>query len=273
MFPYLKWLDSVTGLIPRLKALSTEFDAFLDQVIEEHAEENHKNDFVSIIMQLQKDGMFEIDRDKIKATLLDIFIGGTETSTTTTEWMMSELLKHPHVMKKVQQEVRDVVGNKSKVDMEDISKMEYLKCVLKETFRLHPPAVFSPRKTSATAKLGGYDIPSDTTVMINIWAIQRDPKWWENPEEFIPERFEKSSIDFKGEYFHFIPFGFGRRRCPGIPFGVASIEYMMANLLCWFDWKLPAGEIAENLDMTEIFGFTVTKKTPLLVQPTSRLSL
>ncbi|KAK9019571.1 hypothetical protein V6N11_054089 [Hibiscus sabdariffa] len=281
MFPYLRWLDVVTGYIPSLKALSMEFDAFLDQVIEEHRalenheENSHKKDFVSIIMQLQKDGMLEMDltRDNIKAILLDMFVGGTETSTTTAEWMMAELLKHPHAMKKVQQEVRNVVGDKSKVDMEDISKMEYLKCVLKETFRLHPAGVLVPRKTSANVKLGGYDVPSDTTIMINIWAIQRDPKWWENPEEFIPERFEKSSIDFRGEHFHFIPFGFGRRSCPGIPFGVASVEYLMANLLYWFDWKLAAGEIAENLDMTEVYGFSVTKKIPLHVQPIPRLSV
>ncbi|KAK9019576.1 hypothetical protein V6N11_054092 [Hibiscus sabdariffa] len=281
MFPYLRWLDVVTGYIPSLKALSMEFGAFLDQVIEEHRalenheENSHKKDFVSIIMQLQKDGMLEMDltRDNIKAILLDMFVGGIETSTTTAEWMMAELLKHPHAMKKVQQEVRDVVGNKSKVDMEDISKMEYLKCVLKETFRLHPAGVLVPRKTSANVKLGGYDIPSDTTIMINVWAIQRDPKWWENPEEFIPERFEKSSIDFKGEHFHFIPSGFGRRRCPGIPFGIASVEYLMANLLYWFDWKLAAGEIAENLDMTEVYGLSVTKKIPLHVQPMPRLSV
>ncbi|MBA0749894.1 hypothetical protein Gogos_003770 [Gossypium gossypioides] len=176
-------------------------------------------------------------------------------------------------MKKVQEEVRNVVGNKLRVDAEDVSKMKYLKCVLKETLRLHPAgSLLLPRQTSSSVKLGGYDIPSDTTVLINAWAIQRDPKWWENPEDFIPERFEDSSIDFKGQDFQFIPFGFGRRRCPGIPFAVAAIECVMANLLYWFDWKLPAGEIAENLDMTELFGLTVTKKTPLHVLPLSHFS-
>ncbi|KAL4289617.1 hypothetical protein GQ457_14G024280 [Hibiscus cannabinus] len=154
---------------------------------------------------------------------------------------MAELLKHAGAMKKVQEEVRNVAGNKSRVDMEDINRMEYLKC---------------------------YDIPSDTTISINSWAIHRDPEWWEKPEEFIRERFENNSIDFQGQDFHYIPFGFGRRACPGMLFGAASVEYVLANLLCWFDWKLPRGEIAEDLDMTELYGLTITRKKPLYVLPT-----
>ncbi|KAL4383040.1 hypothetical protein GQ457_15G016000 [Hibiscus cannabinus] len=153
---------------------------------------------------------------------------------------------NPNAMKKVQQEVREVVANKSKVAPEDIHKMEYMKCVVKETLRLHPPAVFLPRKTSASVELGGYDIPSNTTEFINAWAIHRDPKWWEKPEEFIPERFDNSSIEFQGQDFHYIPFGMGRRGCPGMSFRVDLVEYVMANLLNWFDRKLPAGETAEK---------------------------
>ncbi|GMI80295.1 cytochrome P450, family 71 subfamily B, polypeptide 7 [Hibiscus trionum] len=279
LFPYLRWLDFLTGYIRSLKGLSSEYDAFFDEVIQEHKalengeEVSCKKDFVSIIMQLQKDGMFEdLTQDNIKAILLDMFSGGTDTTTTTSEWMMAELLKHPNAMKKVQQEVRNVVGNKSKVEPEDVLKMEYLRCVVKETLRLHPPVVLLPRKTSATVKLGGYDIPSDTAILINTWAIQRDPEWWEEPDEFIPERFEKSSIDLQGQDFHYIPFGFGRRGCPGMSFGVSSVEYVTANLLYWFDWELPAGETAENLDMDEHNGLAVTKKNPLHVIPISHLS-
>lgn len=203
-----------------------------------------------------------------------MFVGGTDTTSTTIEWLMAELLQHPNVMKKVQEEVRSVVGKKSKVDVEDINKMVYLKCVIKETLRLHPPVpLLVPRETSASVKLGGYDIPSNTTVFINAWAIQRDPNWWDKPEEFIPERFENVAIDFKGQDFQFIPFGCGRRGCPGMPFGVASVEYVIANLLYLFDWKLPDGEIAENLDMSELYGLTVNKKVPLHALPISRLSM
>ncbi|XWS51318.1 hypothetical protein CRYUN_Cryun12cG0166700 [Craigia yunnanensis] len=281
MFPYLRLLDVLTGFIPSLKAVSGEIDIFLDQIIEEHRalesqdEITDKKDFVSIILQLQKDGMLdmELTQENIKAILLDMFIGGTDTTSTTTEWLMAELLKHPKVMKKVQEEVRNVVGKKSKVEVDDISKMEYFKCVIKETLRLHPAApLLAPRETSASVNLEGYDIPSDITVIINAWAIQRDPNWWEKPEEFIPERFENSPVDFKGQDFQFIPFGIGRRGCPGMPFGVASIEYVISNLLYWFDWKLATGEIEDNLDMGELYGLTVNKKLPLHVLPISHLS-
>ncbi|GMI80734.1 cytochrome P450, family 71, subfamily A, polypeptide 22 [Hibiscus trionum] len=146
MFPYLKWLDVVTGYIPSMKASFAEFDAFLDEVIQEHRTlEKHeqvpnKKDLVSIILQLQKDGMFEmgLTQDNIKAILLDLFIGGSDTTTTITEWVMAELIRNPSAMKKVQEEVRTVVGNKPRVDTEEINRMEYLKCVIKETLRLHP---------------------------------------------------------------------------------------------------------------------------------------
>ncbi|KAK8492118.1 hypothetical protein V6N12_065869 [Hibiscus sabdariffa] len=223
-------------------------------------------------MQLQKDRMYDLDltQDNIKGVLLDMFIGGTDTTKATIEWTMAELLKHPIAMKKVQEEVRNVLGKESKVEMEDISKMGYLKCVIKETLRLHPASpLLAPRRTSASVKLGGYDIPSDTTVLINAWAIHRDPEWWEKQEEFIPERFENSSIDFQGQDFHYIPFGFGRRACPGLPFGIASAEYAVANLLYWFDWKLPAGE---DLDMNDVYGITLHMKTPLRVLPLSHVS-
>ncbi|XVF49792.1 hypothetical protein PTKIN_Ptkin04bG0044000 [Pterospermum kingtungense] len=276
MFPYLKWLDVLTGLIPRLNATSRYLNAVTDKIIEERRASSLDQithmDFVSILLQLQKDGMLEMDftQDNLKAVILDMFVGGTETTSTTIEWAMAELLKNPDIMKNVQEEVRNVVGKKAKVDVNDINQMEYLKCVIKETLRLHPVLpLLVPRQTTASVKLGGYDIPSNTTVIINAWAIQRDPNWWEKPEEFIPERFENNPVDFKGQDFHFIPFGVGRRGCPGIQFGVASIEYLMANLLYWFDWKLPAGDIAENLDMSENRSLTVSKKYPLLVHPVS----
>ncbi|XVF49798.1 hypothetical protein PTKIN_Ptkin04bG0044600 [Pterospermum kingtungense] len=281
MFPYLRWLDVLTGFISSLKAVSREMDTVLSQLIEEHRalkspEEKSHKDFVSILLQLQQDGMLEMDltEDNIKAVILDMFAAGTETTSTTIEWAMAELLKNPNVMRKVQKEVRNVVGKKTKLDVNDINQMEYLKCVIEETLRLHPAAALSvPRETIASVKLGGYDIPSNTTVLINIWAIQRDPKWWEKPEEFIPERFENNPVDYKGQDFHFIPFGIGRRGCPGMQFGVASVEYMIANLLYWFDWNLPAGETAENLDMSEQYGISVNKKVPLHVLPISHFSI
>jgi len=112
-----------------------------------------------------------------------MFLGGTETTSTVLEWSMAELVKNPSIMKRAQEEVRRVVNKKSKIDVNDINKMDYLKCILKETLRLHPPLPLSlPRETITNVKIGGYDIPEKTKVLANIWAIQRDPKVWERPD-------------------------------------------------------------------------------------------
>lgn len=201
-----------------------------------------------------------------------MFVGGTDNNAAAMEWAMAELVKNPNLMRKAQEEVRRVVGNKSKVDETDIDQMEFLKCVIKEALRLHAP-VMIPRETSALAKLKGYDIPARTRVVINAWAIQRDPKIWENAEEFIPDRFLNNNsnnvIDFKGNHSQFIPFGAGRRVCPGIMFAIAQVEYVLANLLYWFDWKLPPGQNLKNFDMTEtgLSGLTIRKKIPLHLVP------
>jgi cytochrome P450 len=198
-----------------------------------------------------------------------MFVGGSDTTSTTLEWLMAELIKNPNIMKRVQKEVRKVVGQKSKIDANDINQMDYLKYILKETLRLHPPAPLSvPRETSASVKFRGFDIPPKTRVFINLWAIQRDPTVWERPEEFLPERFKDNPVDFKGQDFEFIPFGGGRRGCPGLTFGVTSVEYVIANILCWFDWRLPSDIVhGEDFDMSEVDGLTVTKKIPLHLVP------
>jgi len=143
-----------------------------------------------------------------------MFVGGTDTTATTMEWAMAELVKNPSVMKNAQEEARRVVGEKSRVDEADIDQMDYLKCIVKETLRLHAPVMVT-RGSSACAKLDGYDIPPRTIILINAWAIQRDPKLWDRADEFLPERFVDNPIDFKGHHDQFIPFGMGRRGALG----------------------------------------------------------
>ncbi|XP_054806342.1 phenylacetaldehyde oxime monooxygenase CYP71AN24-like [Prosopis cineraria] len=269
-FPYLGWIDVLSGKIQELRDTFKAIDGFFDQVTEDHKKvmkkDDEEKDFVDILLQLKDSDMLEFEptKDDLKAIITDMFLGGNDTTSTTLEWILSELRRHPKIMKKVQEEVRKVVGSKSKVDEADINDMKYLKFVIKETLRLHPPAPFMvPRETIRDGKLGGYDIPSKTLIFVNTWAIQRDPEIWEKPEEFIPERFENTQIDFKGKDFEFIPFGSGKRICPGMAFGLASVEYELANLLYWFDWKLSQdGEI----DMTETYGLTVKKKVPLFLE-------
>ncbi|XP_058227458.1 cytochrome P450 71A1-like [Rhododendron vialii] len=197
-----------------------------------------------------------------------MFVGGTDTSSATMEWAMTELMKNPTKIRKAQEEVRRVVGNKYEIDQEDIDQMDYLKCVVKETLRLHPPVPFLvPRELNKSARLGSYDIAPKTRVFINAWAVQRDPKLWGMPEEFLPERFVDSPIDFKGNDFQFIPFGAGRRSCPGMLFGVIQVEYALANLLYWFDWKLVGGAGGNDLDMSEAYGLVMHKKIRLQLVP------
>jgi len=151
-----------------------------------------------------------------------MFAAGTDTTYTVLEWAMAELLRHQTVMQKLQDEVRTVVGDKTHVTEEDLVKMNYLKAVIKETLRLHAPVpLLVPRKSMEDIKLNGYDIAAGTQVIVNAWAIARDPSSWEQPLEFKPERFMNSSIDFKGLDFELIPFGAGRRGCPGVLFAIA----------------------------------------------------
>lgn len=184
-------------------------------------------------------------------------------------WAMSELIRNPRVMKKAQDEIRAVVGEKERVQHHDMPKLKYLKMVVKETFRLHPPAtLLVPRETTRHFKVGGYDIPEKTKVIVNEWAIGRDPNIWKDPEEFIPERFEEMDIDFNGAHFELVTFGSGRRICPGLAMGVANIEFILASMLFCFDWELPHGVRKEDIDMEEAGKLTFHKKIPLLLVPT-----
>jgi cytochrome P450 len=199
-------------------------------------------------------------------TVQDMFAAGTDTTFITLDWSMTELVMNLEALKRAQIEVRRAVGEKMFVSESDISNMPYLKAVIKEVLRLHPPApVLMPRESREPVKINGYDIPAKTRIYVNAWAIGRDPELWENPEEFKPERFLDSPVDYKGQHYEFIPFGAGRRSCPGTNFGIASVELALAQLLHIFDWKLPPGVAPKDLDMTELFGITMHRKQQLLV--------
>ncbi|KAI3760783.1 hypothetical protein L1987_51182 [Smallanthus sonchifolius] len=169
-------------------------------------------------------------------------------------------------MKELQQEALEIGQGRSMIVEDDLDKMPYLKAVLKETLRLHTPIpLLVPRESTQDVKLLGYDIQSGTQVLINAWTIARDPSNWENPEEFRPERFLNSPIDYKGFHFELIPFGAGRRGCPGIQFAMIVNELVLANLVYKFDLALVD---EEDLDMSEANGLTVHKKLPILVSAT-----
>lgn len=195
-----------------------------------------------------------------------MFVAGSTTTFASLEWAMSELLRNPRAMQTLQKEVRSITGDKEFITETDLNKMEYLKAVIKETFRLHPAVpLLLPRVSTKETTINGYDIPAGTQVIINAWSIHRDPSIWNEPNEFNPERFINSGIDFKGQHFNLIPFGAGRRGCPGILFGTANIELVIANLMQKFDWALPDNADGKSLDMVEYPGLTTHRDTPLIL--------
>ncbi|MED6195853.1 hypothetical protein PIB30_041882 [Stylosanthes scabra] len=266
--PWLDWLTRVSGVYSRAYKVASQFDNFLDQVLDEHINRQKETrsienvssdtkshtdyDFADVLLTLQG-----TDRTVMKALLLDVFAGGTDTVSTMVEWAMTELIRHPTVMKKVQDEMRNVVGEAKYITEENLAHMKYLKAMIKENLRLHPPIpLLVPRESMQDVKLEGYNIACGTRIIVNAWAIARDPAYWDQPEEFKPERFLNSSIDVKGNDFQLIPFGAGRRGCPGIVFAIAVNELVLANLLHQFDWKT--------------IGITMHKKTPLVAIATPR---
>ncbi|XP_031387081.1 LOW QUALITY PROTEIN: premnaspirodiene oxygenase-like [Punica granatum] len=285
LFPSIKLLRYTSRLKPAWERLHCKIDVILNHIIEEHKakletaidDENKppaREDLVDVLLNLQKTSelKFLITMDVIKNVIMEIFSAGTDTSSTTIEWAMSEMLRNPRVMQKAQQEVRNHLNGKPRVEESDLVSLEYLKVVVKETLRLHPPGPLMAREAREKCKVMGYDIPSKTKIIINTWAIGRDSDAWSSPEQFQPERFLESSVDFRGKSFEYIPFGGGRRICPGINFGIANIELPLAQLLYHFDWDFGDGKRSpEELDMEETFGITSRRKNPLVMIANTRV--
>ncbi|KAK8494965.1 hypothetical protein V6N12_003677 [Hibiscus sabdariffa] len=278
LFPSIKFLPVITGMRAKLERLHRDLDAMLENIIEEHRASNANpkksddeiHDLVDVLLNLQDHGDLEVPltTDNIKAVILNILIDGTESSSLITEWAMSEMMKNPRILKKAQTEVRQVYNRIGNVNESNLDELKYLKLVIKETLRLHPPGpLLLPRENAKKCEINGYEIPAKTKVIVNAWAIGRDPKYWDEAERFNPERFINSSVDYKGTNFEFIPFGAGRRICPGMSFGMVVIELSLAQLLYHFDWKLPNGMKNEDLDMTEDFGASLRKKRNLHLIP------
>ncbi|PRQ32140.1 putative premnaspirodiene oxygenase [Rosa chinensis] len=281
VFPSFKLLHMISGVQPKLERLQKQADRIMENIIKEHIqattttkseEAEVEEDLVDVLLKFHDHGgghEFSLTTDNIKAVILDIFTGGSETSATIVDWTMSEMIKHPRIMKRAQDEVREVFNRTQQVNETSIREMKYLKLVIQETLRLHPVVpLLLPRECGERCTIDGYEIPVKTKVIVNAWAIGRDPSYWTEPETFYPERFLDSSIGYQGTNFDYIPFGAGRRICPGILYGLANVELPLALLLYHFDWKLPNGTKNEDLDMTEDFGPVVHRKEDLHLIPT-----
>ncbi|XP_060184312.1 cytochrome P450 71AU50-like [Lycium barbarum] len=276
-FPFLEKFD-LQRFDRRMKKLAKIFDDFLERVIDEHIQDSkeHKQtkDIVDTMMSIMQSGEaeFEFDRRHVKAILLDMLIGSMDTSSTAIDWIFSELLRHPKVMKKLQNELELIVGKNRMVEESDLEKLEYLDMVIKEGFRLHPIApLLIPHESIEDCTIDGFDIPKGSRIIVNTWAIGRDPEVWPEPQKFMPERFIGSNIDLRGRDFQLLPFGSGRRSCPGLQLGLTIVRLVLAQLVHCFDWELPHGMMPSDLDMTEKFGLVMARAQHLIAIPTYRL--
>ncbi|RCV42114.1 hypothetical protein SETIT_9G189800v2 [Setaria italica] len=259
------WRRHLARLFARLHRI---FDEEIDGRLRarEAGGEPRKNDFLDLLLDAAEDGdnTAGLDRDTLRSLFTDLFSAGSDTSSSTVEWAMTELLQSPTSMAKACDELATVIGSRKSIEESDIGQLPYLQAVVKETFRLHPPApLLLPRHTQADIKIMGYTIPQGSRVFINVWAMGRDKETWPEPEKFMPERFLGKTVDLRGGDFDLIPFGGGRRICPGMPLAIRMVHLLLASLLNQFTWRLPAEVERNGVDMAEKFGLTLTKAVPL----------
>ncbi|KAM3195503.1 hypothetical protein ACQJBY_071560 [Aegilops geniculata] len=248
------------GIIDRRMAFNTSTE-----------EKPSHGDFLDVLLELFSTG--KIARDGLTAILFDLFSAGSDTMALTVEWAMAELLRNPGVMAKLRAEIDDTLG-KETIGETDAAGLPYLQAVVKEAMRLHPvaPILLPHRAVEEGVEVGGYAVPEGSTVIFNAWAIMRDPAVWERPDEFVPERFlgmadAVQAVDFRGKAFEFIPFGSGRRLCPGVPMAERVVPFILASLLRAFEWRLPDGVSAEELDVSERFTTANVMAVPLKAVP------
>ncbi|CAI9115153.1 OLC1v1015990C1 [Oldenlandia corymbosa var. corymbosa] len=279
--PWLWWINKLNGLEGKVDRVAKEFDEYIETIIEQaekKREENFINDdhqqrmhnFIDVLLDFQEknDTGFVLQRDAIKAIIIDMFIAGTDTISTLVESAILELLKSKSAMTRLKNEVRGLRDSKSnRITEDDLENLPYLAAVIKETCRLHPPApMLPPRKSKDSINIMGYDIPAGTQVFINVFAIGMDSSVWENVDKFQPERFLDSSIDLKGKHFELIPFGSGRRSCPGTVFGLITTQLTLANLILDFNFAIPSGARLVDVEMSEVRSLTIRRKMALILE-------
>ncbi|KAJ8449749.1 hypothetical protein Cgig2_001405 [Carnegiea gigantea] len=273
--PWLRWI-----LMPFDKEKietakhNARLDRFTREIMDEHTKAKlqggAKNHFVDALLRIKEE--YELSEDTIIGLLWDMVIAGMDTVSISVEWALAELIRNPRVQKKAQQELDRVIGNQRIMTEEDFSSLPYLQALAKESLRLHPPTpLMLPHKAKTHVKIGGYDIPKGTIVYVNVWGLGRDPNVYPNPEEFRPERFFEVDIDMKGQDFRLLPFGAGRRICPGTQLGINLVTSMLGHLLHHFDWNPPNGMKPEEINMKEDPGIVTYMSNPLQAIPVPRL--
>ncbi|KAL0307476.1 UNVERIFIED_CONTAM: cytochrome [Sesamum angustifolium] len=232
---------------------------------------DRRGDFLDVLLDHSEEhGPEELNYQNIKILFQDLFIAGTTTTTTIVEWAMAELLHNPPILSKTRQELSNKIPPRELIQEQEIPHLPYVDAVIKETMRLHPATpLLLPHYTEQEAEIHGYIIPKHTQVFVNVWSILRDPAYWDDPTRFKPDRFLNSGIDVRGNDCKFIPFGAGRRICPGSDLAMRMASLIVSNLVHGFDWELPGGLKAEDMDMTDGVGMAPQKHEPLVIVPVS----
>ncbi|KAL2629026.1 hypothetical protein R1flu_013712 [Riccia fluitans] len=269
--PFLRKLD-LGGFEARLMKLRTRFSNFLNPIIEEHRQkpEQEAQDFLDVLLSLQKDGSGDrLSDEAVKALLQNMLMGGSETDANTSTWALAELMRHPEIRQRLVDELDSVVGRDRLVEDSDLSNLHYLKATVKETFRMYPVVQLGvPHEAMEDTTVAGYDIPKGTRVLVNLYALGRNPTVWENPNTFDPERFMGKTLDVRGQHFEVLPFGAGRRQCPGMEMGIDRVELRLAQILQTCVLSLPPGM---EVDVEEGVGLTLPRAHPLQVLVAPRL--
>ncbi|GAA0159154.1 oxygenase [Lithospermum erythrorhizon] len=284
--PFWRWFDPY-GCEKKMREVEKRVDDFHSRIIEEHQKRKGNKgqqyegemDFVDILLSLPgEDGKEHLDDQDIKALVQDMIAAATDTSAVTNEWAMAEVIKHPNVLKKIQEELDSVVGRDRMVSEHDLAHLNYLRCVVRETFRMHPAGPFLiPHESIRATKINGYHIPAKTRVFINTHGLGRNTKIWDNIDEFKPERHLPAKTGTRVEISHgadfkILPFSAGKRKCPGAPLGVTLVLMALARLFHSFDWSPPDGMRPEEIDTEEVYGMTMPKAKPLLAVARPRIA-
>uniref|UniRef100_A0A0E0KP54 Cytochrome P450 n=1 Tax=Oryza punctata TaxID=4537 RepID=A0A0E0KP54_ORYPU len=272
LFPFLRGLDLQGWRRWTGKRMERAF-TILDGIIERRrlatdTDQRRRGDFLDALLDLMSEG--KMARDHVTIMLFEVFGAGSDTMSVNLEWTMAELLRNPAAMAKARAEVLGA-GVGAAVEESDTARMPYLQAVVKESMRLHPvgPILLPHRAVEDGVEVGGYAVPKGAMVLFNASAIMRDPAVWERPDEFSPERFlnRERPIDFRGKEFEYLPFGSGRRLCPGLPLAERVVPFVLASLLHAFEWRLPDGMAAHHLDVSERFNTANVLAVPLKVVP------
>ncbi|CAN1785342.1 Geraniol 8-hydroxylase [Linum perenne] len=278
-FPVLGKVD-LQGIQKRTRTnygkLFDLFGTIINKRLKTRESENYvsNNDMLDTLLDLREEINNEtsMDLNLIKhlflVSLIELFV----TTSSTLEWAMAELLRNPDTLIKAREELDQTIGKGNHLQESDITRLPYLQAILKKTFKLHPTSpLLLPRKARSNVEICGFTMPRGAQILINVWAISRDPTTWNNPNSFMPERFMGSKTDVRGHNFELIPFGGGRRICPGLSLAMRMPHTMLGSLIHWFDWKLEDGVDPKSLHMEEKFGITLQKTKPLFVIPTTKL--